>query len=229
MIKSACAICSYFVPMLLVIGMLGCASKPPHVPLVYEYPIVGKPLIKSAETAIVVDDQRTDKTLDNFIAPNVPDAIKSVISRELPATGCMGNAMPGNSDEGCSPVQIRVQLLSTSVSVPGRETKQAGVVIATVAAALLAPVPGMSIAAAQAGTAAGRPETDVVGEVRMHVHIHNVRSGADWEETWIGANTCRVPIMYMDKPQTNSKALGGAIKDAMSHLPDALAHVGIEP
>jgi hypothetical protein len=73
-----------------------------------------------------------------------------------------------------------------------------------------------------------RNNTSIVGAVQMRVHFHNVQSGADWEDIWDGVTTVKVPIADKDLPQTNSKALGGAVKDAMSHLPDALLHIGFE-
>lgn len=202
--------------LIVLLGTLLLACQAEYgVPLVYEYPPVTGKTIEAPEGTIVIVDQRTDKTLDKFIAPNVPDAIKAAMSRELAATGCMN--LPGNPNAGCSPVQIKATLLESSVEVPGHGAKETGMVIAAAAGGMLGAI------------MAGKGDTDVVGEVKMLVHVRNVQTGADWEGTWTGATTTRIPKMYMDTPQMYSKALGGAVKDAMSHLPGTLARVGIQP
>jgi hypothetical protein len=193
--------------ILLSIALLGCATEPPRVPLVYEYPNATRQMAKSIENAITVEDQRTDKDLDKYLISSVPDSIKNVLSRELSAIVPIEGSTPGSTvGNPLPPVQIHVKLQETTVEVANRGSKKAAVFFVGV----------------------GAGDADVVGEIKMAVHVHNVQSGADWEETWEGASTTRIPAVYMDSSQMFAKALGGAVKDAMSHLPGALSRVGIE-
>jgi hypothetical protein len=192
---------------------------------VYEYPRGTKQKAKLAEGLIVVADQRTDKSLDKFISVSVPDVIRGVLSREIAATGCMDGSLPGNPEVNTLPVQIQVDLLKTSVEVPSHVSNAEN---ALGAAGLIAGLVTGGVALVPL-VQYEYNYTDVVGEIQMRVHFHNVQSGIEWEDTWTGATTIRVPIADKGTPQTNSKTFGAALKDAMSHLPDALAHVGIEP
>jgi hypothetical protein len=115
------------------------------------------------------------------------------------------------------PVRIRVQLQAATAGVVGRDAKVAGAYVGLLGGGVV----GAVVAGIQKG--------DIVAEVQMRVHVHNVQSGADCEDTWTGVNNIRTMVADMDSYQFSSRALAGAVKQAMSNLPGILACVGIEP
>lgn len=203
--------------LILCLLIAGCSSPPARVPLAYEGPATAKNLTRLAESMILVEDRRQDKELDTFIYPNVPDAIRTAMSRELVASGYLSAPLSGSSGESRTmPIAIKVQLLVAGAGVPGHAGKDAG----RTAGVLAGPVVGAVVASV---------ETDVIGEVQMRVQVHNVQSGADCEDSLTGVNSLRTIVGNMDSSQTYSKAFGGAVKQAMSNLPTILSCAGITP
>jgi hypothetical protein len=208
---------NYCFLVMLTIILPGCLPSLPAVPLVYEYPITAKQPGKLIDEIVVISDERMDKSSDEFISPSLPVTIKSVMSRELIATGCVDSYLTGGSYENRKPpIQIKVQLLESSVDVPGRAGHEAGMVIGSA----LTPL-GFIMAS--------KGDVEAIGKVKMLVHVHNEQSGADHEETWTGVKAITFPKLHMNSSQMYSKALGAALKDAMNHLAGSLARVGINP
>jgi hypothetical protein len=209
---------NYSFTFMLCLVVVGCSSAPIRVPLVYQGPTTAREQTKLAEGVIRVDDQRQDKSLDAFISPSVPEAIRSAMSRELAAAVCVPGSTHGNPAEALAlPVQIQVQLIQAAAGVPGHDGKVAGQWVGVLAGGIVG------------GAVVALSKTDVVGEVQMRVHAHNVQSGADCEDTWTGVNTIKEAKGNMDSSQTISKVFGGAVKQAMSNLPGILTCVGLEP
>ena len=200
------------VALLCALLLVGCSTA--RVPLVYDYPMVSGGIAKVDEDTVAVEDRREDSSLDRYIAGGMPATIEHIVERELAARRQIAHD-PSAADAKPTPLHLQIQLSETSVEIPKKDGMTAAMITSILLFGILA-MPAFE-----------HSNADVIGRVQMRVLASTPTSGALCEDIWQGKATLKTPWSHVDNSQTYAKALGAAVKDAMSHLPSTVRCVGV--